>query len=171
MRVAMATAKPDRVECEIWKDGVVRKQMLRKGRLGINVAKVPAPQALKDPTNTVLVSTVRSGREFFAQLPGTAWEIDSLDQRFRRQGHPVEKFTKANASEPNLRKIAQDGELQNFRFIHRRNTRRDRFTIPGSNFNHPFGRGSRQTSEKTLKKQDELWTVEFQLTKSSRNGN
>ena len=65
----------------------------------------------------VLVAA-RSGDEDFAPLPGTRYEVEALAQLFKSDDRPTRTLLGADASEPELDRLAASGELGRFGFIH-----------------------------------------------------
>jgi len=62
--------------------------------------------------------TARSGDEKFAPLPGTRYEVEALAQVFKSADRPTRILLGADASEPELDRLAASGELGQFGFIH-----------------------------------------------------
>ena len=60
----------------------------------------------------------RSGGEDFAPLPGTRYEVEALAQLFQSDDRPTRILLGADASEPELDRLAASGELGRFGFIH-----------------------------------------------------
>jgi CHAT domain-containing protein len=58
------------------------------------------------------------GSEHFAPLPGTRYEVEALAQLFKSDERPTRILLGAEASEPELDRIAAVGELRRFGFIH-----------------------------------------------------
>jgi len=75
--------------------------------------------ALGDPVyeEQVLVAA-RSGNGKFAALPGTRYEVEALAQLFQSDDRPARALLGADASEPELDRLAAAGELGRFGFIH-----------------------------------------------------
>ena len=67
--------------------------------------------------NKVLVAA-RSGDEDFAPLPGTRYEVEVLARLFESDHRPTRILLGADASEPELDRLAASGELGRFGFIH-----------------------------------------------------
>ena len=65
----------------------------------------------------VLVAA-RSGDEDFAPLPGTRYEVEALARLFKSDDRPTRILLGADASEPELDRLAASGELGRFGFIH-----------------------------------------------------
>ena len=67
--------------------------------------------------NKVLVAA-RAGDEDFAPLPGTRYEVEALARLFQSDDRPTRILLGADASEPELDRLAASGELGRFGFIH-----------------------------------------------------
>jgi len=65
----------------------------------------------------VLVAA-RSGDEELAPLPGTRYEVEAIAQLFKSDDRPAKALLGADASEPELDRLAASGELGRFGFIH-----------------------------------------------------
>jgi len=70
--------------------------------------------ALGDP----VFVTARSAGEQFTPLPGTRYEVEALAQLFKADDRPTLALLAADASEPELDRLAASGELSRFLFIH-----------------------------------------------------
>ena len=92
---------------------------LAPGKLGVVLDPRPAPEAIAEnrAINKVLVAA-RSGDEDFAPLPGTRYEVEALAQLFKSDDRPTRTLLGADASEPELDRLAASGELGRFGFIH-----------------------------------------------------
>jgi CHAT domain-containing protein len=60
----------------------------------------------------------RSGDEDFPPLPGTRYEVEALARLFQADGRPARTLLAADASEPELDRLAATGELGRFGFLH-----------------------------------------------------
>jgi len=107
------------IAVEIWRDGRSSRQELAPGKLGAFIDARPAREALVDQRNLeqVLVAA-RSGGEKFSPLPGTRLEVEALAQLFKSDGRPTKALLAADASEPELDRLAASRELGQFGFIH-----------------------------------------------------
>ncbi len=72
----------------------------------------PAPEAIaaNRAIDKVLVAA-RSGGEDFAPLPGTRHEVEALARLFKADDRPSRILLGADASEPELDRLAASGEL------------------------------------------------------------
>jgi len=107
------------VPVEVWRAGRVAKRELAAGTLGVVLDTRPAPVAIAEQRKLqqVLVAA-RSGDEDFAALPGTRHEVEALAQLFKSEDRPSMALFGADASEPELDRLAASGELGKFGFIH-----------------------------------------------------
>ena len=61
---------------------------------------------------------VVSGGEDFEPLPGTRYEVEALARLFEADDRPTRTLLGAEASEPELERLAAAGELGRFGFLH-----------------------------------------------------
>jgi CHAT domain-containing protein len=87
--------------------------------LGDPVYPRPAPAAIaaNRATNRVLVAE-RSGGADLQPLPGTRIEVEALARLFQADHRPTRILLRADASEPELERLATSGELGRFGFLH-----------------------------------------------------
>jgi tetratricopeptide (TPR) repeat protein len=104
---------------EIWREGRVAKRELAPGKLGVVFDNRPAPVAITEQRRLeqVLVAA-RSGDGDFAPLPGTRYEVQAIADLFKSDDRPAMALFGADASEPNLDRLATSGELSQFGLIH-----------------------------------------------------
>jgi CHAT domain-containing protein len=107
------------VPVEVWRDGRVSRRDLARGELGVVLDSRPAPQAVAEQRRMyqVLVAA-RSGGEQFAPLPGTRYEVEALARLFQADDRPIRALLGAEASEPELDRLASSGALGRFGFLH-----------------------------------------------------
>jgi tetratricopeptide (TPR) repeat protein len=107
------------VAVEVWRDGRVTRGDLVAGPLGVVLDPRPAPEAIaaNRAIHKVLVAA-RGGSEDFAPLPGTRAEVEAITQLFRSQDRPARVLLGADASEPELDRLAASGALARFGFLH-----------------------------------------------------
>ncbi len=117
LKVVAEGDKP--VAVEIWRDGRSSRKELAPGKLGAFIDARPAPEAIADQRKLeqVLVAA-RSGGEKLVRLPGTRYEVEALAKLFKSDGRPTMALFGADASEPNLDRLAATGDLGLFAFIH-----------------------------------------------------
>jgi hypothetical protein len=117
LKVVSEGGKP--IAVEVWRDGRSSRRELAPGKLGAVLDPRPAPAAIAEQRKLqqVLVAA-RSGGEDFAPLPGTRYEVEALSRLFRSDDRPTRALLGADASEPELDRLATSGELGKFGFIH-----------------------------------------------------
>jgi hypothetical protein len=117
LKIVAQGSKP--VAVELWRDGEVLQRDLAPGEPGVVFDPRPAREALTEQRKLqkVLVAA-RGGDEHFAPLPGTRHEVEALAQLFRSSDRPVRTLLAADASEPELDRLASASELAKFGFIH-----------------------------------------------------
>ena len=117
LKVVAEGDKP--IAVEVWRDGRSSRRELAPGKLGVVFDPRPAPDAIAEnrKLQQVLVAA-RSGDEDFAPLPGTRYEVEALAQLFKADDRPTRTLLGADASEPELDRLAASGELGRFGFIH-----------------------------------------------------
>jgi hypothetical protein len=107
------------VPVERWHCGKVDRLELAPGKLGVTLDPQPAPLAIADRrVFRQLLATVRSGSDDFAPLPSTRAEVETLAQLFRSDGRAARILLGADASEPELDRLADSGALAGFGVIH-----------------------------------------------------
>ncbi len=107
------------VPVEVWREGRVAKRELAPGKLGVVIDTRPAPVAIAEQRKLQQgLVAARSGGEEFAPLPGTRYEVEALAQLFKSDDRPTKALFGADASEPQLDRLAASGELGQFGFIH-----------------------------------------------------
>jgi hypothetical protein len=117
LKVVTAGEKP--IGVEVWRDGQSSGSDLAPGALGIVLDSRPAREAIA--TNRALKKVLvaaRSGDEDLAPLPGTRYEVETLEQLFRSDNRPTRTLLAAEASELALDGLAAAGTLERFGFIH-----------------------------------------------------
>ncbi len=117
LKVVDAGDKP--IVVDVWRDGRSSPRDLAPGKLGVVIDPRPAPVAIaaNRAINKVLM-TARGGGEDFDPLPGTRYEVEALAQLFKSDDRPTRILLGAEASEPELVRLAAAGELGTFGFIH-----------------------------------------------------
>ncbi len=65
-----------------------------------------------------LLVAARGGDENLPPLPGTRYEVEALARLFRSDHRPARVLLGADASEPELDRLAASGELRRYTFIH-----------------------------------------------------
>jgi CHAT domain-containing protein/tetratricopeptide (TPR) repeat protein len=103
----------------VWRDGQTRKQPLfvRPGKLGVVIAKEPAPQALARQRRLNRLLASRSGDDGkWPRLPGTRVEVAALQRLFASE--PSRLLLDSQASEQRLNELAGSGALGKYRYLH-----------------------------------------------------
>jgi hypothetical protein len=108
-----------RIPIDLWRDGQVTRRDLAPGKLGVVLDPRPAPAAMAENRKfqQVLVAA-RGGDGKFAPLPGTRYEVEALARLFQSDARPTRILLGADASEPELERLAASAELARFGFIH-----------------------------------------------------
>jgi hypothetical protein len=97
----------------------IRELEIAPGKLGLVMAKEPAPVALKKQRETdKWLLTLRFGSNEFAPLPGSAVEVQRLRDRFQRSNQPAPVHLGLQAAEPQLAELAAADELKKYRYLH-----------------------------------------------------
>jgi hypothetical protein len=117
LKVIHETDKP--IVVNIWRDGRSSRRELASGKLGVVLDPRAAAAAIaaNRAINKALVAA-RSGGENFSPLPGTRLEAEALARLFKAGDRPARILLGADASEPELDRLAAAGELGRFAFIH-----------------------------------------------------
>ncbi len=66
----------------------------------------------------MVLAATRSGDEDLPPLPGTRHEVEALARIFESDGRPIRTLLGTDASEPELDRLAESGELGRFGYIH-----------------------------------------------------
>ncbi len=108
------------VPVEVWRAGQAAKRELAAGKFGVVLDTQPAPAAIAEQRQLqqVLVAARSGGDEDFAPLPGTRYEVEALAQLFKSDDRPTLALFGADASEPELDRLAGSGDLGRSGFIH-----------------------------------------------------
>jgi len=117
LKVVAEGQKP--IGVDVWRAGRTSRRDLAPGKLGVVLDVRPASVAIVEnrKLQQVLVAA-RGGDEDFAPLPGTRYEVEALARLFKADDRPTRTLLAADASEPELDRIAASGELRQFGFIH-----------------------------------------------------
>jgi CHAT domain-containing protein len=100
-----------------WRNGEEHKRpiFVRPGKLGVVLAKEPAPQALAEQRRNDKWLASSRGDGPWNELPGTRIEAAALQRLF---GSSTRLLQKSEASEQRLNELAASGELGHYRYIH-----------------------------------------------------
>jgi CHAT domain-containing protein len=86
---------------------------------GVIFDRRPAAEAITEELKLQQAPlAARSDAEDFDPLPGTRYEVEALARIFRSADRPIRALFGAEASEPELNRLAASGELGRFGFIH-----------------------------------------------------
>jgi len=117
LKVVAEGDKP--IGVDVWRDGQSSRHDLARGKLGVVLDLRPAPVAIAEQRKLQQVlAAARGGGEDFDPLPGTRYEVEALAQIFKSDDRPVRTLLAADASEPEMDRLAASGELKKFGFIH-----------------------------------------------------
>ena len=107
------------ISVEVWRDGRSSPHDLAPGKLGVVFDPQPAPVAIAEQRKLEqMLRSARGGDEKFDPLPGTRSEIEALAQLFKTDDRHTKILLAADASEPEMDRLAASGELRRFGFIH-----------------------------------------------------
>ncbi len=117
LKVVAEGDKPIRVDC--WRDGLSTRRDLASGKLGVVLDPRPAPEAIAEnrKLQQVFIAS-RSGGEDFTPLPGTRYEVNAVARLFSSDDRPTRILLEAEASEPELDRMAASGQMGRLGFIH-----------------------------------------------------
>ncbi|MBI3466003.1 MAG: CHAT domain-containing protein, partial [Planctomycetes bacterium] len=101
------------IELAVWREGEHVVLHVPPGKLGVGVAKEPAPQALE--TQRAADQLVRGALDkYYPRLRGTRGEVEAIAWLFPH----TKKLLGAEATERTLQELADNGELKQFRYLH-----------------------------------------------------
>jgi hypothetical protein len=108
------------VPVEVWREGKVARRELAAGKLGVVLDTRPAPIAIAEQRKLqqVLLAARSGGDDDFAPLPGTRYEVEALARLFKSDDRPTRILLGTDASELELDRLADSGELGHYGFIH-----------------------------------------------------
>ena len=110
--------RKDDVPVTVWRVGKTFVRHVQPGKLGVVLARDPAPKALAErrKQDRQLASALRGGDgDKWDALPGTRAEVEALRRLF--DGKPRLLFD-SQASEQRLDELATSGELGQYRYLH-----------------------------------------------------
>jgi tetratricopeptide (TPR) repeat protein len=100
-----------------WRAGKTFQTRLRPGKLGVVLAKDPAPKALAQlREQDRRLAALRD--EPWARLPGTRIEAEALQRLFESTPAKAEVLLGSQASEQRLDELARSGALAKYRYLH-----------------------------------------------------
>jgi len=106
-----------RVAVEVWHNGDRSVVEIAPGRMGIVLAKEPAPEAIAARCRDADLAAGR-GDDGWKELPGTRIEAQALIRRFRTARLPTTALFDSDASEQRLAELVKDGTLARTRYLH-----------------------------------------------------
>src|SRR5262249_30203602 len=97
----------------IWREGKEQQLTIRLAESDIAVSKESAPEAVR--VRQAADQALRSARgQSLAKLPGTRREVEAIARLFP----DARQLLGADASEQTLARMADTGQLEEFRFVH-----------------------------------------------------
>jgi hypothetical protein len=100
-----------------WRAGKTFQTRLRPGKLGVVLAREPAPQALAEQREQDRrLAALRD--EPWARLPGTRIEAEALQRLFEASQARADVLLGSQASEQRLDELARSGALAKYRYLH-----------------------------------------------------
>ena len=118
LKVVAEGDKP--IAVEVWRDGRSSRRDLAPGKLGVVLDPRPAPEAIAAQSQAATRCSWRRGRATRTSLPCRARDTRSRRslRLFKSDDRPTRTLLGAEASEPELDRLAASGELGRFGFIH-----------------------------------------------------
>src|SRR5262249_39607342 len=117
-KLLAANANAKSVIVKVWREGQdnLAERELAGGRMGVNLAKEPAREAIaaRRQNDHMLAKLTRG--ESFAELPGTQVEINRLSKLFDAKN--VTTLTRADACENRLEEMCKADKLKQFKYLH-----------------------------------------------------
>jgi tetratricopeptide (TPR) repeat protein len=119
-KAQQAHAQDKEVSLRIWCNGKMETRTAKPGKLGVVLARDPAPKALAERRQFAQqLAQARSADDGDWQpLPGTRVEAEALRRLFQGQKQDVQLQTDSHASEQALDALSRSGALGKFRFVH-----------------------------------------------------
>jgi serine/threonine protein kinase/Flp pilus assembly protein TadD len=119
-KAIQAHAQDTEVALTLWRNGDIQTANAQPGKLGVVVARDPAPKALADRRQfEQQLAQARSADDGdWPPLPGTRIEAESLRKLFANRQLNVKLLTDFEASEQALDYLSRKGDLGKFRFLH-----------------------------------------------------
>jgi hypothetical protein len=104
---------PAPVAVQVWRDGQTLDLQVPPGKLGVGLARDPAPVALRQRREADALLRGTRGPDP-APLPGTRREVEALARLFPK----ADLLLGSDASQQRLEALARDGALKQYRFVH-----------------------------------------------------
>jgi CHAT domain-containing protein len=101
----------DRAAIRIWRDGKEIDTRIQGGPLGVSIDRRPAPEAIRERRRSDLLLAKRGTGH--PPLPGSRWEVEAISQLV-----PGRKLLGALASEQELDRLNEAGQLKSYRLLH-----------------------------------------------------
>src|SRR5262249_17475187 len=113
-------AQDKEVALRVWRNGETQTRTAQPGKLGVVLAKDPAPKALAERRLFARqLAQARSADDGDWQpLPGTRVEGEALRRLFTAQKQDVQLLTDSQASEQALDALSRSGALGKVRYVH-----------------------------------------------------
>jgi CHAT domain-containing protein len=112
----VALSKPsgtERIPVEVWREGKTLSVTVLPGKLGVNLSKQPAVEALRAEREfTALMRRTRGPA--FTRLPGTRREVEAIARLFEQP----DQLLGSQASEQRLDALAASGRLKEYAYLH-----------------------------------------------------
>jgi CHAT domain-containing protein len=109
------------VELSVWREGKEMALSAAAGKLGVVLAKGPAPRVLaqrrQEQKQLALARSADDGSDW-QELPGTRVEAEGLRRLFRRHKQQTTLLLGSDASELRLDRLARAGALKDYRYLH-----------------------------------------------------
>jgi tetratricopeptide (TPR) repeat protein len=102
------------IPVQVWRDGQTLERTVQPGKLGVMLSKRPAAEEVRSKQE-VERALERSARgKDYDPLPGTRREVAALAALFPER----DVLLGADASEPALERLAREGRLKQYRYLH-----------------------------------------------------
>jgi hypothetical protein len=113
-------AQDKEIALRVWRNGETLSRTAQPGKLGVVLAKDPAPKALADRRQFAQqLAQARSADDGDWQaLPGTRVEAEALRRLFTTQKQGVQLLVDSQASEQALDELSRSGALGKVRYVH-----------------------------------------------------
>src|SRR5262249_10901442 len=119
-KALQAHAQDKEVKMSAWRNGEMQTRTARPAKLGVVLARDPAPKALAERRQFAeQLAQARSADDGDWQpLPGTRIEAEALRRLFQAHNQDVHLLTDSQASEQALDDLSRNGKLGQFRYVH-----------------------------------------------------
>jgi hypothetical protein len=115
-----AHAQDKEVTLRVWRNGETQNRTVQPGKLGVVLARDPAPKALAERRQFAqqLEQARNADDGDWQPLPGTRIEAEALRRLFTAQKQEVQLLTDSQASEQALDELSRSGALGKVRYLH-----------------------------------------------------